>query len=56
MMRTFNSSNRSSVSDNPENSTAKPVLLSRSNSGGVGGFWDMVAIRLIFTVVCVAAG
>ena len=56
MTRTFNQSNRPSVPDNPETSGAKPVLLSRTDAGGVGGFWDMVAIRLIFTVVCVAAG
>ena len=34
----------------------KPVLLSKSSGGGIGSFWDMLAIRLIFTVVCVAAG
>ncbi len=56
MTRTFNPSNRSSVSDNPENPSSKPALLSKMDSGGVGGFWDMAAIRLIFTVVCVAAG
>ncbi|HEV2298223.1 MAG TPA: PIN domain-containing protein [Candidatus Acidoferrales bacterium] len=31
-------------------------MLSRSSGGGIGSFWDMLAIRLIFTVVCVAAG
>src|SRR5574337_146417 len=34
----------------------KPILLSKSSGGGIGSFWDMLAIRLIFTVVCVAAG
>ena len=56
MTRTFNPSNRSSVSDNPENSSVRSATLSRPDTGGVGGFWDMVAIRLIFTIVCVAAG
>ncbi|HEV2314420.1 MAG TPA: PIN domain-containing protein [Candidatus Acidoferrales bacterium] len=32
------------------------MSFSRPDTGGVGGFWDMFAIRLIFTVVCVAAG
>ncbi|MFZ0334008.1 MAG: PIN domain-containing protein, partial [Candidatus Acidiferrales bacterium] len=31
-------------------------MLSKAENRGVGGFWDMLAIRLIFTVVCVAAG
>ena len=56
MTRTFNPSNRSSVPDHPENLPEKPISFSRPNTGGVGGFWDMFAIRLIFTVVCVAAG
>ncbi|HEV2183045.1 MAG TPA: PIN domain-containing protein, partial [Candidatus Acidoferrales bacterium] len=56
MTRTFNSSNRSSVPGDPESSPEKPISFSRPDTGGVGGFWDMFAIRLIFTVVCVAAG
>src|SRR5579859_1471561 len=56
MTRTFNSSGRSSVPDNSENFPEKPISFSRPDTGGVGGFWDMFAIRLIFTVVCVAAG
>lgn len=56
MTRIFNSPNRSSASIAPENPPAKSVFLSHTDSGGVGGFWDMVAIRLIFTVTCVAAG
>jgi uncharacterized protein YacL len=34
----------------------KPILLSKSSGGGVGTFWDMLAIRLIFMVVCIGAG
>jgi uncharacterized protein YacL len=56
MTRIFNSSNRSSAPDNPEDFPEKPISFSRPDTGGVGGFWDMFAIRLIFTVVCVAAG
>jgi uncharacterized protein YacL len=56
MTRTFNSSNRSAVPSNPENLPEKRISFSRPDTGGVGGFWDMFAIRLIFTVVCVAAG
>lgn len=58
MNRTSSPLGRASVSSsgNPENPPVKSVMLSKAESGGVGGFWDMLAIRLIFTVVCVAAG
>ena len=56
MNRTSHPSGRSSIPTNPENQPVKAVLLSKSEPGGVGGFWDMLAIRGIFTVVCVAAG
>ncbi len=56
MNRISNPTGRTSVSTNSENQQVKSVMLSRAESGGVGGFWDMLAIRLIFTVVCVAAG
>jgi uncharacterized protein YacL len=56
MNRTSNQQTRSSVASNSENAQAKPLLLSRLDSGGVGSFWDMLAIRMIFAVVCVAAG
>lgn len=58
MARTSNLPNRSTLPLNNETpqTPGKPVLLSKSSSGGVGSFWDMLAIRLIFTVVCVAAG
>ncbi|MFY9752339.1 MAG: PIN domain-containing protein [Candidatus Acidiferrales bacterium] len=36
--------------------SAKPITLSRAAQGHVGTFWDMLAIRLIFFSVCVAAG
>jgi uncharacterized protein YacL len=56
MNRTSQPFGRSSISANPENQQVKSVLLSKSETRGVGGFWDMFAVRLIFVVVCVAAG
>jgi uncharacterized protein YacL len=43
----------SPVSDQPP---PKPSILSRSAPSPVGTFWDMLALRFVFTVVCVAAG
>ena len=58
MARPTNLSSRTSPSSPGETSQTanKPILLSKNSGGGVGSFWDMLAIRLIFTVVCVAAG
>lgn len=57
MNRSSNPSGRSSsISANPENPQVKSVLLSKSENRGIGGFWDMLAVRAIFIVVCVAAG
>jgi len=39
-----------------ESTPVPPSSLSRSSATGVGTFWDMLAIRLIFVVVCAAAG
>src|ERR1700733_14972739 len=40
----------------PESLPAKTSSATRSAGAQVGTFWDMLAIRLIFTVICVAAG
>ena len=56
MNRTSAQYSRSSSSNSPENPQTKSVQLSRSDSGGVGSFWDMLTIRAIFAIVCVAAG
>src|ERR1700723_1815677 len=40
----------------PQPQQQRPTVLSRSPETNVGSFWDMLAIRLIFAVVCVAAG
>lgn len=56
MNRTSTQYSRSSSSNPPETTQTKSVQLSRPDSGGVGSFWDMLAIRAIFAIVCVAAG
>jgi uncharacterized protein YacL len=58
MARPTNLPNRSgpSASSETPQPVGKPVLLSKGSVGGVGTFWDMLAIRLIFTVVCIGAG
>jgi uncharacterized protein YacL len=39
-----------------ENPASKNVVFSRPPQDRVGTFWDMLAIRVVFTIVCVAAG
>jgi uncharacterized protein YacL len=39
-----------------EHTSQKPVILSRNQQDSVGTFWDMLAVRLVFTMVCVVAG
>ncbi|MGB0035595.1 MAG: PIN domain-containing protein [Candidatus Acidiferrales bacterium] len=56
MQRTSNASSRVTSGAPSENPPSKPVVLSRQGSTPVGTFWDMLAIRFIFTVVCIAAG
>jgi uncharacterized protein YacL len=40
----------------PESLPAKTSSATRNAGAQVGTFWDMLAIRVIFTVICVAAG
>ena len=40
----------------PEAPPSKPVVISRRHHDGVGTFWDMLVVRVIFTAVCTAAG
>jgi uncharacterized protein YacL len=40
----------------PSQPPAKPALISRTYRDGVGTFWDMLAFRAIFTIICTAAG
>jgi uncharacterized protein YacL len=35
---------------------AKTISMSRPPREGIGGFWDLLAFRAIFTIVCTAAG
>jgi uncharacterized protein YacL len=56
MHRTSEVPVRSAVVQPSENPQAKSIPFSLANHGRVGTFWDMLAIRIIFTVVCTAAG
>jgi uncharacterized protein YacL len=56
MVRNPNSSSGSPTTTSSESPQNKPTFASRPSTGGVGSFWDMVAVRFIFIVVCVAAG
>ncbi|HEY6904914.1 MAG TPA: PIN domain-containing protein [Candidatus Acidoferrales bacterium] len=40
----------------PSQPRSKPAVISRSYRDGVGTFWDMLAFRAIFTIICTAAG
>lgn len=56
MNRTATQYSRTPASNPSETPQPKTVQLSRSDLGGVGSFWDMLAIRAIFAIVCMAAG
>jgi uncharacterized protein YacL len=55
MARTLNSSGGTSPSTSSD-TLPKTLSLTRSDDQRVGSVWDMLIIRLVFTVVCVAAG
>ena len=52
------SSVQSSVTGAPpvENASPRPMAANRSSREQAGTFWDMLAIRAIFAIVCAAAG
>jgi len=56
MQRTTNQPGRTPSANPSEPLVAKPVTLSRNVNVQVGTFWDMLVIRIIFTVICVVAG
>jgi len=56
MQRTSNVPGRSSAGASAHQSSPKPVVFSPSSQDRVGTFWDMLALRVIFTAVCTAAG
>jgi uncharacterized protein YacL len=56
MQRPSNAPNRMAAGAPVENTSLRASTASRSSGGQVGTFWDMLAVRLIFVVVCAAAG
>lgn len=56
MARIFTSPGRTQSTGTPDTLHSKPVLLSRSSHDQVGTVWDMLAVRLVFTAICIAAG
>lgn len=56
MQRTFNPPNRPSPGTPAENSPIKLPTAARQTHDKVGTFWDMLAIRMVFIIVCVGAG
>jgi len=56
MARTPIPSARTGSSATPDAMQVKAVALSRGTETRVGSVWDMLIVRLVFTVVCVAAG
>jgi uncharacterized protein YacL len=56
MARHSNPLSRSQSPGQSEVLSAKTTSATRNAGAQVGTFWDMLAIRLIFTIICVAAG
>jgi len=56
MPRTPNAQNRTPVSAPSSSTPVKPAVISRTAQDSAGSFWDILAFRLIFVVVCTAAG
>jgi uncharacterized protein YacL len=56
MPRISNAPGRVSADATPSQSSSKPALISRPSRDSVGSFWDMLAFRSIFTIVCTGAG
>ena len=56
MPRTANVPGRVPPDVVPSQPPSKPTLISRPYRDSVGTFWDMLAFRAIFTIICTAAG
>jgi uncharacterized protein YacL len=56
MQRTSSVPGRPSVGTISVNPPSKSAVLSRPSESQVGTFWDMLGIRIVFTVVCASAG
>jgi len=56
MPRTSSAPGPISAGSAPEAPLSKPVVITRRHHDGVGTFWDMLVVRVIFAAVCTAAG
>ena len=56
MQRPSNAPPRTQSGASSDVPVSRPVVLARANQSGVGTFWDMLAIRIIFVAVCGVAG
>jgi uncharacterized protein YacL len=56
MPRTSNAPGQPTAGSTAQMAPSKPVIISRPTHDSVGTFWDMFVVRLIFVVVCTAAG
>lgn len=56
MPRTSNAPGRIPPDVAPSQPPSKPTLISRPYRDSVGTFWDMLAFRAIFTIICTSAG
>jgi uncharacterized protein YacL len=56
MQRPSNAPLRTSSGAPSEPPFSRPIALAKPGQQGVGTFWDMLAIRIIFTGVCAVAG
>jgi uncharacterized protein YacL len=56
MPRPANAPGRVPAEAMPNQPSSKPALISRAYRDSVGSFWDMLAFRVIFAAVCIAAG
>jgi uncharacterized protein YacL len=56
MPRFANVPGQTRTSPTPERPAGKTISMSKPHHEGVGSFWDLLAFRAIFTIVCTAAG
>jgi uncharacterized protein YacL len=56
MARTSNVPSRTPASTTPVIQPVKPATFAKPAQDGVGTFWDILAFRLIFVIVCTGAG
>ncbi len=56
MPRTSNAASRTPASATPVIPQVKPAAFARPSQDGVGTFWDILAFRMIFVIVCTGAG